>query len=70
MTLQVFEKHPTLDAYKFGPSFTPHAIVAVEKRFSTAELMAQYWFGENMGHSPRFTAVLYRFACLPDYDVE
>ena len=68
--LQIFEKHPDTDAYKYGPSFTPYAIVAVDKRFTEAELMAQYWFGENMGHSPRFTSRLYRFACLPHFDDE
>lgn len=68
--LQVFEKHPTVDAYRFGPSFTPYAVVAKPKRFTTAELLAQYWFAENMGHHPLQCAVLYRFACTPHFDEE
>jgi hypothetical protein len=42
----------------------------MDKRFSTAELLAQYWFCENMGHSPLFTAALYRAAVRPHYDEE
>ena len=68
--VQVFEKHPDADAYRFGPSFTPYAIVATEKRFTTPELLAQYWFCQNMGHSPRFTKELYKFATLPHHDEE
>ena len=40
--MKIFEKHPTLDAYRFGPSFTPYAIVAVDKRFTDAELAAEW----------------------------
>jgi hypothetical protein len=39
----VFEKHPHADAYKYGGSFTPYAIVGVDKRFSDSELAAEYW---------------------------
>jgi len=41
--LRIFEKHPEADAYRFGPSFTPHAIVATEKRFTDAELAAEHY---------------------------
>ncbi|AHB31673.1 hypothetical protein ArV2_gp62 [Arthrobacter phage vB_ArS-ArV2] len=70
MTLPL--KHPHADAYALngGTVYTPYAYLATEKRFTTAELLAQYWFCENMGHSPIFTAQLYRFACLPHYDHE
>lgn len=39
---QIFEKHPDVDAYRFGPSFTPYAIVVKEKRLTDAELAAEY----------------------------
>lgn len=42
MSLHIYEKHPTLDAYRVGPSYTPYAIVAKDKRFTDAELMAEF----------------------------
>lgn len=67
---QVYRKHPEADAYSLngGTVYTPYAYLATEKRFTTAELLAQYWFACAMGHSPVFAAVLWRFAALPDYD--
>jgi hypothetical protein len=41
--VRVYEKHPTADAYRVGASFTPYAIVAKDKRFSGAELAAEYY---------------------------
>jgi len=43
--LQIFEKHPGVGqpVYRVGGSFTPYFIVAVDKRFSDAELAAEYW---------------------------
>ena len=41
--LRIFEKHPSVDAYRFGPSFTPYAVVAKDKRFTEAELAAEYY---------------------------
>jgi len=66
--LRVFEKHPATDAYRFGPSFTPYAIVATEKRFTAAELLAQYWFARAMGHHPLQQDKLYHFATLPHFE--
>jgi hypothetical protein len=43
VTFTIYEKHPTLDAYRYGPSFTPYAIVAIEKRLTDAELAAEYY---------------------------
>lgn len=40
--LQVFEKHPTADAYRVGGAFTPYAVAARDKRFTDAELAAEY----------------------------
>jgi len=41
--LQIFEKHPTADAYRVGGFYSPYALVSTEKRFSEAELAAEYW---------------------------
>ena len=68
--LRIFEKHPEADAYRFGPSFTPHAIVATEKRFTPPELLAQYWFNQAMGGNQIFAAQLWRAAVLPHFDQE
>lgn len=43
LDLRVHEKHPDTDAYRFGPSYTPYAIVAVDKRLTDSELAAIYW---------------------------
>lgn len=47
LDLRIHEKHPTLDAYRFGPSYTPYAIVATDKRFTDSELAAEYWAEEK-----------------------
>jgi hypothetical protein len=75
VTFTIYEKHPTLDAYRYGPSFTPYAIVAVDKRFSDAELAAEYHSAwavmldvpkvERYGYEPTRIATLHRFATLP-----
>jgi hypothetical protein len=41
--LQIFEKHPDADAYRVGGFYSPYALVATEKRFTDAELAAEYW---------------------------
>jgi len=41
--LQIFEKHPEADAYRVGHAYTPYAILATEKRFTDAELAAEWW---------------------------
>ena len=43
MTLELFEKHPQADAYRVGGAYQPYAVVAVDKRFTDAELMAEVW---------------------------
>lgn len=40
--MNIYEKHPTADAYRVGGSLTPYAIVATEKRFTDAELAAEF----------------------------
>ncbi|MFB8368565.1 hypothetical protein ACFC25_04285 [Pseudarthrobacter sp. NPDC055928] len=42
MTLELFPKHPDMDAYRVGGAYQPYAVVAVDKRFSDAELCAEY----------------------------
>lgn len=79
LDLQIFEKHPDVDAYRFGPSFTPYAIVAQEKRFTGAELAAEYHrAGDDMAETnydreskpdmEPIRRILHRFATLPHYD--
>ena len=57
--MEIYRKHPDADAYSLdgGTVYTPYAYLAREKRFTTAELLAQYWFACTMGHSPVFAAV-------------
>jgi hypothetical protein len=68
--LRIYEKHPDTDAYRFGPSFTPHVIVTREKRFTAPELLAQYWFTQAMGGNQVFAKALWRFATAPHFDQE
>jgi hypothetical protein len=76
--VKIYEKHPTVDAYRFGPSFTPYVIVAKDKRFTDAELAAEVWhcitnyFTLEPSHEAREEAsrsrTLERFATLPHFD--
>lgn len=79
--MRIFEKHPHADAYRFGPSFTPYAIVAVDKRFTDAELAAEWhyalseaetWFWvnheQNDDRLEEQADTMRRFATLPHYD--
>ena len=85
LTLTVFEKHavPEPPTYRVGGSFTPYAIVATDKRFTDAELAAEWWASAwdadmyaphlNDPHSARLTQfvdTLHRFATSPHYDEE
>lgn len=47
MTLELFEKHPEADAYRVGGAYQPYAVVAVDKRFTDAELAAEWWRSEH-----------------------
>ena len=77
MTLELFPKHPDMDAYRVGGAYQPYAVVAVDKRFSDAELVAEYWAAHGEGNAlmtgnPRLMfskrRTLKRFAQLPHYD--
>jgi len=72
--LQIFEKHPTADAYRVGGFYSPYALVSQDKRFSDAELAAEYWKlisglydGQGKVSRQRRDAI-YRFATLPHFD--
>ena len=73
-SLRLFEKHPHAEAYKVGGSFTPYAVVAVDKRFTGAELAAEYWAAALDADlmAPKelveITATIRRFATNPSYD--
>lgn len=45
--LQIFEKHPTADAYYVGGSFSPYASVGRDVRFTDAELAAEWHYQDN-----------------------
>jgi len=46
--LTVFPRHPSApDTYYINGAWAPAAITAVEKRFSDAELMAEYWMWQG-----------------------
>lgn len=76
MTLQVFPRHPRIPfVYRVRGSWQPLAVVAKEKRFTDAELCAEYWahcfdhldlYGAAGNHPE--TRVLERFATLPHWD--
>jgi hypothetical protein len=52
--LQIFEKHPAADAYRVGGFYSPYALVSQDKRFTEAELAAEYWceYAEAMFWAP------------------
>jgi hypothetical protein len=81
--LVLFEKHPHMDAYKYGGSFTPYAIVGADKRFSDGELAAEWWHAKERcmfvsaltgfgissdSKTAKQAEVIHRFATLPNYD--
>jgi hypothetical protein len=64
--LQIFEKHPTADAYRVGGVYSPYALVSQDKRFSDAELAAEYQRARFMQYEEMMT--IHRFATLPHFD--
>ena len=74
--LQVFESHARIPfVYRVKGSWQPVAVVAKEKRFTDAEMAAEYWascfdhldlYGAAGNHPE--TRVLERFANTPHYD--
>lgn len=45
--MNLYEKHPTADAYRVGGAFQPYAIVGTDKRFTDAELAAEWHYQDN-----------------------
>jgi hypothetical protein len=74
--MRVYEKHPTLDAYRVGGAYVPYAIVAKDKRFTEAEIAAEYWAAaldaDLMAPAElvAIVAAVQRFAELPNFDEE
>lgn len=80
--LRIYPKHPVADAYKVGGAFEPYAIVGVDKRFTDAELAAEYWecrYDSEVSsswasdysiikRSEERLEIMGRFARLPHYD--
>ena len=80
--LQVFPRHPTApDTYYINGAWAPAAITAVEKRFTDAELAAEFWAASvdaarlmgnarrgGKSHAANVGMTLYRFATLPHHD--
>ena len=60
----IYEKHPHADAYRVGGFYSPYALVSREKRFTDAELAAEY---HSTDLEPEQDTIL-RFATLPHYD--
>ena len=40
---EIYEKHPHADAYRVGGFYSPYCLVSTDKRFSDAELAAEWW---------------------------
>jgi hypothetical protein len=75
--MNIYEKHPATDAYRVRDSYEPYAVLAAYKRFTDAELVAEYWaaHGEanaTMTGNPRLPfskrQTIKRFAILPHFD--
>jgi len=72
--LQIFEKHQHMDAYRVGGFYSPYALVSQDKRFSDAELAAEFWASHGEANAAMTgnrrllfsrRATLARFARLP-----
>ena len=80
--LQVFPRHPSApDTYYINGAWAPAAITAVDKRFTDAELAAEFWAATTdatrlIGNARKggkssaanVAMTLHRFATLPHYD--
>ncbi len=69
--LQIFEKHPETDAYRVGGFYSPYCLVSKDKRFTDAELAAEYFaaaLDADLMAPPdlvAITATVHRFATRP-----
>ena len=73
LELTVYEKHPNADdIYRVGGFHSPYCLVSADKRFSDAELAAEFWqvayVNERGADLDEQEDILYRFCTLPNYD--
>ena len=82
--LTIYPKHPTADAYRVGGFYSPYCLVATDKRFTDAELAAEYWECQYDSETARGWAndyaiirrydakleTMQRFATLPHFEEE
>ena len=80
--LTIYPKHPTADAYRVGGFYSPYCLVATDKKFSGAELAAEYWESrydkevcsswagdyKTIKQASERLEVVKRFATLPHFD--
>ena len=75
--IELHEKHPHMDAYRVGGAYQPYAVVGVDKRFTEAELAAEFWASHGEANAAMIgnrrllfsrRATLARFARLPHFD--
>jgi len=78
----IHPKHPTADdTYYIGGAWAPACITAKDKRFTGAELAAEYWraschktkrpdIDKTWDQREWEHDILYRFLTLPSYDQE
>lgn len=45
--LTIYQKHPATDAYRVGGFYSPYCLVAAEKRFTDAEMAAEWQYQDN-----------------------
>ena len=62
--LTIYPKHPAADAYRVGGFYSPYCLVATNKRFSDAELAAEYWHSTSNYHAAAFL----RFGSAKHFD--
>ena len=52
LELHIYDKHPDADAYRVGGFFSPYCLVSRDKRFSDAELAAEWWCSSWRAETP------------------
>jgi len=69
--LEIFEKHPDADAYRVGGFYSPYALVSQDKRFTDAELAAEWhqsrkWAGMGRGWMVRQRSEVIRLQAVQE----
>lgn len=66
---EIFSKHPVADdVYYIDGAWASACITAVDKRFSDAELAAEYWMSIACEMPSKEVIALGKFTHLPHYD--